>query len=61
MTGADERALQMRALFSAQDSGQRWDLMVYVLEHLVSYLHERYPEQLPRIRVGLAPQEPPAA
>lgn len=55
VTGADEHALQMRALFSAADSGTRWDLMVGVREQLVGFLQARYPDSLPKTRVQLGP------
>lgn len=55
VTGAGERTVQFRALFSAATSSNRWDLMVYVRERLVAYLKENHPDQLPRARVLFAP------
>ncbi len=55
VTQMDERAVQMRALFSARDSSSRWNLMVLVREELLRFLQGAYPERLPRVRVELAP------
>ena len=55
MTGADERTVQLRALFGARDSNDRWNLMVRVQEELIRYLRTHAPEQLPRDRVTLEP------
>lgn len=60
VTAADERSIQMRALFSAPDSSQRWDLMVHVRERLIAFLQEHYPEHLPKARVEFAATRPPA-
>ena len=59
VTQMDERAVQMRALFSARDSGSRWDLMVLVREELLRYLQGLHPGRLPRVRVELAPGRQP--
>ncbi len=55
VTSLDEKAVQMRALFSAADSSHRWNLIVDVQEQLVKFLQENYPEHLPRTRVEVAP------
>jgi small-conductance mechanosensitive channel len=56
VVGSDASGLELRALFSAPDSGTRWDLSVWVRERLYDHLQKRYPEALPRTRVELAPQ-----
>ncbi len=56
VTAMDERAVQMRALFSAGNSNSRWDLMVLVREQLLGFLQAAHPGQLPRVRVELAPR-----
>ncbi|MHB1926800.1 MAG: mechanosensitive ion channel family protein [Leptospirillum sp.] len=56
VTQLDEKAVQMRALFSARDSGSRWDLSVYVREGMLAYLRDREASGLPRVRVEIAPQ-----
>ena len=55
VTQLDEKAVQMRALFSAKDSGTRWDLSVYIREGMLDYLQKRYAANLPRLRVEIAP------
>ena len=55
VTQLDEKAVQMRALFSAKDSGARWDLSVYIREGMLDYLQKRYAANLPRLRVEIAP------
>ena len=55
VTQLDEKAVQMRALFSAKDSGVRWDLSVYLREGMLQYLQKRYAANLPRLRVEIAP------
>jgi len=59
VTQLDEKAVQMRALFSARDSGSRWDLSFYVREGMLAYLRNRAPSDLPRVRVEIAPQPLP--
>ena len=45
-----ERAMQIRALVSAVDSGKTWDLRCRVREGLIAFLQRDYPEGLPRLR-----------
>jgi small-conductance mechanosensitive channel len=52
---ASERAMQIRALVSAVDSGKAWDLRCRVREGLIAYLQANCPEGLPRIRADLEP------
>ncbi len=56
VTDATDHAIQLRALFSASDSGKRWDLSCEVREKLIQYLQERYPGSLPRARAELFSQ-----
>jgi len=53
MTGADERTVQLRALFGTRNSDERWNLMVRVQELLIRYLRLHAPDQLPRDRLVL--------
>ncbi|MHB1900012.1 MAG: mechanosensitive ion channel family protein, partial [Leptospirillum sp.] len=55
VTGMDEKAVQMRALFSARDSGSRWDLSVYVREGMLEYLQSRENAEFPRVRIEMGP------
>ncbi len=60
VTDAAERALRLRALVSAADSGALWDLRRYVPEGLVAFVRERFPGSLPRSRLEWEPGgEPP--
>jgi small-conductance mechanosensitive channel len=54
VTEAGERAMQLRALVSAADSGTTWDLRCRVREGLLCWIQERFPEFLPRTRVDYA-------
>jgi small-conductance mechanosensitive channel len=51
VTAADEKSIELRALMSAEDSSKAWDLRCYVREKLITFMQERFPESLPRIRV----------
>ena len=50
VSDASEHTLQLRALMSARNSGQAWDLRCLVREKLIAYLQEHHPESLPRWR-----------
>jgi small-conductance mechanosensitive channel len=50
---ASERAMQIRALVSAVDSGKAWNLRCRVREGLIEHLQRHHPEGLPRIRADL--------
>jgi small-conductance mechanosensitive channel len=52
VTDATDRAVQIRALVSARDSGTLWSLRCYVREALVAYLRDTQPDALPRLRVA---------
>ena len=51
VTDATDRAVQIRALVSARDSGTLWNLRCYVREALVAYLRDTQPSALPRLRL----------
>lgn len=51
VTDANDRAIQLRALVSASDSGKSWDLCCRVREGLIYFIQEKYPDSLPRVRV----------
>ena len=50
VTDADDRTMTVRALFSAPDSNNAWDLKCHVREKLIAFLQERHPEALPVAR-----------
>lgn len=58
VTDASERAMQVRALVSASDSGRAWDLRCRVREGLIAFLQREHPEALPRIRAELTEAAP---
>jgi len=58
VTDATERAMQVRALVSARDSGLAWDLRCRVREGLIAFLQREHPEALPRIRAQLTDAAP---
>ncbi|WP_307867704.1 mechanosensitive ion channel family protein [Umezawaea beigongshangensis] len=55
VTDAVDSFVRVRALVSAADAGQLWDLRCLVREHLAGWLRERHPEALPRVRVTDTP------
>lgn len=54
VTGATERALELRALVSARDSSALWDLRCAVREHLAAFLRDELPGSLPRTRAEVS-------
>lgn len=51
VTDCDQRAMQVRALVSAADSGRAWDLRCRVRESLIDFLQRESPQSLPRLRM----------
>ncbi|HEX7813815.1 mechanosensitive ion channel family protein [Dyella sp.] len=54
LVDATDRAIQLRALVSAADSGRAWDLRCRVREGLVSFVQREYPDFLPLQRASLS-------
>jgi small-conductance mechanosensitive channel len=54
VTDANERAMQLRVLVSARDSGQSWDLRCRVREGLLEFVKTHYPQCLPRTRAEMS-------
>jgi small-conductance mechanosensitive channel len=46
------QAMQIRALMSAGDSGQLWDLRCHVREKMIDFLQQNYPQCLPKQRIA---------
>ena len=61
VTDTKDRVLELRALVSAANASDLWDLRCAVREQLVAYLQQHYPASLPRTRVELPAAEPAAA
>ena len=62
VTDTTDRTIQLRALMSASNSGQAWNLRCYVREKLISFLQTRYPQSLPKARAeisGIPPKTGP--
>ena len=54
VTNASEHTIELRALMSARDSSLAWDLRCEVREKLLTFLQEKYPQCLPRLRAEFA-------
>jgi small-conductance mechanosensitive channel len=55
VVGASEHTMEVRALISASNSGNAWNLRCQVRERLIEFLQQNYPEALPKSRVALEP------
>ena len=53
---ADQRTIELRALVSARNAPQSWDLRCEVREKMVAFIRDEMPEALPRERAILIPQ-----
>lgn len=59
VTEASTHTLQLRALVSARNSGEAWDLRCFVREQMIAFLKAEHPHALPRQRIDLE-DVPPA-
>lgn len=50
VTDANDRAMEVRALVSASNSGSLFDLRCYIRENLIAFIQKNYPECLPQKR-----------
>jgi small-conductance mechanosensitive channel len=53
VTDASDRTMELRALVSAADSSNAWDLRCEIREKLIKFVQEKYPEGLPVFRAEL--------
>lgn len=53
VTDASEQSMQLRAVVSAADSSNLWDLRCQVRERLIEFLQNNYPQCLTHSRVNL--------
>lgn len=51
VTDMNEKAVELRALMSAEDSSILWNLRCEVREKLLEFLQKKFPECLPRVRL----------
>lgn len=58
VTNSTDRVIELRALMSARNSADAFDLRCYIREKLIAFIQEEYPEALPKTRSEstLAPQ-----
>ncbi|GAA5234961.1 mechanosensitive ion channel [Verticiella sediminum] len=52
ITDASERAMQVRLLMSARDSGTAFELRCAIREAMIGFCAQRYPDSLPRLRTS---------
>lgn len=50
VTDTTERAMQVRVLATAADSGKAWNLRCEIREKIIEMLQRKYPQSLPKIR-----------
>lgn len=55
VTDANEKAMQLRLLVSAQQSGTAFDLRCEIREAMIGFIATQYPEALPRLRSSVDP------
>jgi small-conductance mechanosensitive channel len=53
VTDVTDRAVQIRALVTARNSGDLFDLRCFVREEIVAYIREHQPHAMPKLRVEL--------
>lgn len=53
VTDANERAIEVRATFTAKDAGDSWDLECMIREKMIAYIRDKYPHALPTARVNI--------
>lgn len=55
VTDTTDKAIQLRAIMSASNSGAAWELRCEVREKLIEFIKSKYPECLPKFRTSLHP------
>jgi len=53
VTNTNERTIELRALMSAPDASNAWNLRCHVREKLVDFMQKNWPQALPRLRAEL--------
>jgi small-conductance mechanosensitive channel len=53
LTNLTDKTVELRALMSAQNSGNLFDLRCYIREQLMNYIKQNYPDSLPKTRTQL--------
>lgn len=53
VTDTREQTLELRAVMSAENASDAWDLKCLVREKLVEFIQDKYPQCLPRVRLEM--------
>jgi small-conductance mechanosensitive channel len=53
VTNATERTMELRALMSAKNAGDAWDLRCFIREKMIDFVRVNHPECLPKTRALL--------
>ena len=53
VTNATERTTELRAIISATDASNAWELRCEVREKLIGFIRQNYPDGLPKVRAEL--------
>jgi hypothetical protein len=61
VTNATERTVELRALASAGDASNTWDLRCEIREKLIAFIQKNFPESLPRLRAEIQARPDAAA
>lgn len=56
VTNTDRSTMELRALMSARNASEAWDLRCKIREQLIAFIQENFPESLPRTRVEIPDQ-----
>lgn len=59
VTDATEKTMELRAIVSARNSGEAWDLRCLVREKLIEYVQREFPDCLPKTRALVGDSLPP--
>ncbi len=57
VTDCTEKTMELRALVSAKNSPQAWDLRVRLREELITFIQTDFPQYLPKSRVDLKEED----
>lgn len=60
VTDTTERTIEVRALATARNASQVWDLCCEIREKMLAFLQAEYPQSLPRLRAEMAEESAPA-
>ncbi len=59
VTEANERAMQIRVLATAADSGKAWNLRCEIRERLIALIQRNHKDALPKLRADVSNESPP--